>query len=71
MILEKRRKVNNLPKELFANITQKGIDWGVVCVEHKRFAPCRFCLYQTPATIPYSETDEDIKIVRDYQKGTK
>jgi hypothetical protein len=62
-------KMNDLPKHLFDNITQKGYDWGIVCVEHKRHIPCRPCLYQSPATIPYSEQDEDIKIVRDYQRN--
>lgn len=61
--------MNDLPKELFANITEKGLNWGFVCVEHKCFIPCRKCLYKTPATTPYSETPEDIKMVSDYQKG--
>jgi hypothetical protein len=61
--------VNELSKTLFDNITQKGYDWGIVCVEHKKHIPCRPCLYQSPATIPYSETDEDIKMVSDYQRS--
>ena len=64
-------EMNDLPSELFANITEKGWDWGFVCVEHKRFVPCRSCLYQTPTTIPYSESEEDMKMVREYQRGPR
>lgn len=63
--------MNDLPSKLFANITDKGWNFGFVCVEHKRFIPCRHCLYQTPATITYSENDEDVKMVRDSQRGTR
>ena len=62
-------KMNDLPSKLFDNITQKGYDLGIVCVEHMKHIPCRPCLYQSPATIPYSEQDEDIKIVRDYHRS--
>ena len=58
--------MNEIPTELFINITNKGLDWGVVCVEHMSHLPCRKCLYDAPAKIPYSELDEDIKMVRDY-----
>lgn len=61
--------MNNISKKLLINITDKGRDWGFVCIEHKRFVPCRTCLYDTVATIPYSETDEDRKIVTEYQRS--
>jgi hypothetical protein len=63
--------MNDIPKELFANITDQGWDWGFVCVEHKRHIPCRTCLYQEPATTPYSESTEDMKTVREYQRGPR
>jgi hypothetical protein len=58
--------MNDIPGELFVNITDAGWEWGFVCVEHKSFIPCRACLYQSPATIPYSETKEDRKLVNDW-----
>lgn len=38
-----------------------------VCLQHLRFLPCRVCLYDTAATIPYSDRPEDIEIVRLHQ----
>lgn len=32
----------------------------LVCVEHERFVPCRTCMYETPATVPYSNDPDDI-----------
>lgn len=58
--------MNNIPKELFVNITDKGRNFGFVCVEHKRFVPCRPCLYNIVTIIPYSESTEDIQMVRDW-----
>jgi hypothetical protein len=61
--------MNEIPSKLFDNITQKGYDWGMVCVEHTKYVPCRSCLYQSPAKIAYSEQDKDIKLVKDYHGG--
>ena len=41
----------------------------IVCVEHKKFIPCRECLYGVLAQTPYSDNAEDIKMVKDYQSG--
>jgi ferredoxin len=60
--------MNNLPEELFANITDQGWEWGFVCVEHTRFAPCRVCLFDTPAKIPYSESAEHRMIARNHHR---
>lgn len=38
----------------------------VVCVEHKRFIPCRTCMYQQPAGTPYSNDPADVAEVRDH-----
>lgn len=42
----------------------------VVCVTHKRFIPCRSCMYSEVATVPYSANPLDVRIVRDHQQGT-
>lgn len=59
-------KMNNLPVELFQELNEDDGFTPIVCVEHKKYIPCRPCLYQIPATIPYSNKSEDIKIVRDW-----
>lgn len=41
----------------------------VVCVEHKRYIPCRPCMYGEPASIPYSCKEEDHIRVGEYQNG--
>ncbi len=60
--------MNPLPDELFADITDNGWDWGFVCVEHTRFVPCRVCLFDTPATTPYSESAEARMIARRFHR---
>lgn len=53
------RKMNDLPDELFVNITLTagmfgmGADAAYICTEHRRHIPCRPCIYGTPATTPY------------------
>lgn len=42
---------------------------SVVCVEHKRYIPCRPCMYGDPATIPYSCKNENMIMVGEYQNG--
>lgn len=57
---------------LFQNIP----DWEdeydqpqIVCVEHRRFIPCRKCLYGAPASVPYSCDPADVEAVNQYQQG--
>lgn len=57
---------------LFQNIAVPDGDYDdlqIVCVSHKRFIPCRICMYVKVAAIPYSSNLLDVKIVRDYQQG--
>ena len=60
--------MNDLPDYLFKDLSDD-INFGSVCVEHKKFNPCRKCLYGTPALIPYSDKPEDVAMVREYQNG--
>jgi hypothetical protein len=39
----------------------------IVCVEHDRFVPCRTCMYNSPASAPYSDDDADVDRVRRHQ----
>lgn len=39
-------------------------DRPVVCIQHARFIPCRVCLYDTPAEVPYSDDDQAVALVR-------
>ena len=40
----------------------------VVCVEHMRFIPCRRCLYDEPASVPYSDAVGEIQRVRQHHE---
>jgi hypothetical protein len=40
---------------------------AIACVDHLRFIPCRTCLYQQPATEPYSCDEADLEAVRNAQ----
>lgn len=42
----------------------------IVCVEHKRFIPCRPCMYGEPAKMPYSSNPLDVNLVRIHQEGS-
>lgn len=53
---------------LFSNIPDDDFV-QVVCVEHKRFIPCRTCMYQGPAKVPYSANPMDVKLVRIHQEA--
>jgi len=48
---------------LFQNISKDGSE-SVVCISHMRFIPCRKCMYQEVAIVPYSNNPVDIEIVR-------
>lgn len=61
--------MNDLPIELFQELGEDDGFTPVVCIEHKRYIPCRPCLYQTPAKIPYSNHWRDIKHISDWHKG--
>ncbi len=39
----------------------------VVCVEHRRFIPCRTCMYHSPALLAYSDDPDDVAFVREHQ----
>lgn len=41
----------------------------VVCVEHRRFIPCRTCMYHSPAVVPYSDAKDDVAAVRAHHTG--
>ena len=57
-------EMNNIPRELFVNISERGFDWGpIVCLEHKRVVPCRECMYGVVTTIPYSDKVEDYNAI--------
>lgn len=43
----------------------------VVCVTHKRFIPCRTCMYAEIAKVPYSSNPLDVAIVRIHQQGAR
>lgn len=43
----------------------------IVCVEHLRFIPCRRCLYNAPATLPYSDAVDDVNAVRRQHADTR
>lgn len=41
----------------------------IVCVDHKKFIPCRECMYGKLAVTLYSDKETDLKMVKDYQSG--
>ncbi len=41
----------------------------VVCVEHRRFVPCRTCMHHSPALLAYSDDPDDVAFVREHQAG--
>ena len=54
---------------LFVNLEYNSSDFFeiAVCVDHKKFLPCRECMYGKLATTPYSITPADIEMVKNYQ----
>lgn len=42
---------------------------AIVCIEHKKFLPCRKCMYDEPARVPYSCDPSDVRIVQIHQQG--
>jgi hypothetical protein len=59
--------MNDLPLELFQELTDDTDTY--VCIEHKKYCPCRPCLYGTPAKIPYSNKPRDIMHVSNWHRG--
>lgn len=70
--VETTREWDEESSYLFANLisSQDSSNEVAVCVDHKRFLPCRVCMYSKLALTPYSSEESDIKIVRDYQSGS-
>lgn len=54
-------------KQLFANVANW--DKPIVCVEHEVFIPCRSCMYENPADVPYSNDPDDVRRVQELHYG--